>query len=93
MTGKGKSSSYRLYYYVDTKSENVYLLGFYPKTGAYGREDLSKTEEKLMIQAFADERKKGILVEHDVNDNFKVVEPEINQENLTTQSKRSFPNK
>lgn len=71
---KGKRGCYRLYFYVDTKSECIYLIGFYPKTGTYGREDLTRTEEKIMIEAFVNERENGTLVEHDIDSGFAEVE-------------------
>lgn len=68
---KGKSGGYRLYYYVDSVNEYVYLLGFFPKTGKYGREDLTDTEVKIMIKKFAEEKKNGILEEHYLDLNLK----------------------
>ncbi len=70
----GKSGAYRLYYYVDKPNEHIFLLGFYPKAGKYGRGDLSNTEEKQMIQLFKSERKSGSLIEHDIANNLIVIE-------------------
>lgn len=70
---KGKSGSYRLYFYADIETEHVYLLGYYPKTGKFGRSDLSNTEEKNMIQWFKTEKKNGTLVEHDLCQNFEAI--------------------
>lgn len=67
---KGKSAGFRLYYYVDKVQSYVYLIGFYPKTGKYGRDDLSDTELKILIKNFAQEKKDGILIEHDINNDF-----------------------
>jgi mRNA-degrading endonuclease RelE of RelBE toxin-antitoxin system len=45
-SNKGKSAGYRIYFFVDRESSCVYLLDFYPKTGKYGKADLTKAEEK-----------------------------------------------
>lgn len=63
---KGKSSGYRLYYFVDRATEIVTILGFYPKTGVYGRSDLTDQEEKDLIKEFENERNSDKLVYHDV---------------------------
>lgn len=68
---KGKRGCYRLYYYVDSINQNVFLLGFYPKNGKYGRGDLTDTEEKIMINEYKSEHRLGVLVEHNINKNFE----------------------
>lgn len=68
---KGKSGGYRLYYYVDRNKASVYLIGFYPKTGKYGRDDLTDTELKIHIRTFSDEKEKGMLHEHDIKNRFQ----------------------
>jgi mRNA-degrading endonuclease RelE of RelBE toxin-antitoxin system len=68
---KGKSGGYRLYYYVDRIKALVYLVGFYPKTGKYGRDDLTDTELKIHIRRFSEEKEKGILCEHDIRNQFQ----------------------
>lgn len=68
---KGKSGGYRLYYYVDGLQKLVYLVGFFPKTGKYGREDLTETELKILIRSFGAEKKEGILVEHSIKNHFE----------------------
>lgn len=68
---KGKSSGYRLYFYADKDKESVYLLGFYPKTGKFGKEDLTNTELKILIKQFAQEKADNKLIEHDINDGLK----------------------
>jgi mRNA-degrading endonuclease RelE of RelBE toxin-antitoxin system len=70
---KGKSSGYRLYYYVDGFKEMVYFIGFYPKTGKYGREDLTETELKILIRQFSDEKKQGILLEHNIHNGLQAL--------------------
>lgn len=72
-TNKGKSSGYRLYYYVDTELQYVYFIGFYPKTGKYGQEDLTDTELKILIKSFSAEKASGKLVEHNINDNLSLI--------------------
>jgi mRNA-degrading endonuclease RelE of RelBE toxin-antitoxin system len=71
----GKSGCYRLYFYADLEKEHVYLLGYYPKTGKYGRADLNNAEEKYMIQLFKDEKKSGQLVEYDMTKIFREIRP------------------
>lgn len=66
---KGKSGGYRLYYYVDKSLRIVYLIGFYPKSGKYGRDDLTDTELKILIKSFASEKKNGTLKEHNIKKN------------------------
>ncbi len=73
----GKSGSYRLYYYVDVVNQNVFLLGFYPKTGKYGRGDLTDSEEKIMIKQYKAEKKAGALIEHDINHCFEEIPKKI----------------
>lgn len=68
--GKGKSSGYRIYYYVDKENETVTILGFYPKTGKYGRPDISPSEEKKVIKIYREEKSAGKLVSHDVLNTF-----------------------
>ena len=70
---KGKSGGYRLYYCVDISSQNVYLLGYFPKTGKFGREDLTNTEEKIMINKFSSERTSNTLVLHNIYGDFNEI--------------------
>lgn len=74
---KGKSGGYRLYFYVDVENETIFLLGFYPKSGKYGCEDLTQTEEKQMIHAYNEEKNSKALIEHDMNNNFEEVKQKI----------------
>ena len=71
---KGKSGGYRLYYYVDKSLAHVYLIGYYPKTGRYGKDDLTDTELKILIRNFASEKQKGMLKEHDITKDFKEID-------------------
>src|SRR5690242_16816189 len=50
---KGKSGCYRIYFFADIEKHHVYLMGFYPKTGPHGREDLSHQERKQLIKQFS----------------------------------------
>jgi mRNA-degrading endonuclease RelE of RelBE toxin-antitoxin system len=68
---KGKSGGYRLYFYADKPNECVFLLGFYPKTGKFGKSDLIMAELKQLIKTFSDERAARKLVEHDINKEFE----------------------
>ncbi len=67
---KGKSSGYRLYYYVDIDASKVYLIGFYPKVGTYGRDDLTNTEIKILLKQFEAEKQAGTLQQHDIYNEF-----------------------
>ncbi len=71
---KGKSGGYRLYYYADSSIDHVYLIGFYPKTGKHGRDDLTDTELKILIRYFSTEKQKGLLREHDITREFEIIE-------------------
>ena len=84
---KGRRACYRLYFYVDVLGEFIYLLGYYPKTGVFGREDLAKTEEKNMIDRFNLEKKNDSLVEHDILNNLVVIEKK--QESITAKKQKS----
>jgi mRNA-degrading endonuclease RelE of RelBE toxin-antitoxin system len=70
---KGKSSGYRLYYYVDLKKEHVYFIGFYPKVGKYGRDDLTNTEIKILLRLFNEEKQAGTLCEYDINNELQEI--------------------
>ncbi len=74
VTNRGKSSGYRFYYFVDDASQNIYIIGFYPKSGKYGRNDLTDTEEKIQIKLFSKERSENKLIEYDVSKDFSVIE-------------------
>lgn len=65
--GKGKSSGYRIYYYVDREKETIVILGFYPKTGKYGKSDISESEAKVLIKTYREELKREQLISHDLN--------------------------
>jgi mRNA-degrading endonuclease RelE of RelBE toxin-antitoxin system len=72
---QGKSSGYRLYYYVNIEKDSVYLLGFYPKTGKYGKPDLTDTETKILLKEFNSEKESGSLIEHDLTEALKEIAP------------------
>lgn len=48
---KGKSSSYRLYFFVIIKDEKLYFGHIYPKTGSRGKQSLSDQEETSIIKS------------------------------------------
>ena len=73
--GKGKSSGYRVYYYVDFEKATITIIGFYPKVGKYGMSDIGKSQEKARIDKFREERGSGILVAHNIKQDFSVLEP------------------
>lgn len=49
-SGKGKSSSFRLYFFVVIKDEKFYFGHIYPKTGSKGKESLSPQKEISVIK-------------------------------------------
>lgn len=69
----GRSGAYRLYYFVNLPQTSIYLVGFYPKAGKYGRSDLTHTEEKILIRKFNEESNAGKCIEHDISKNFKEI--------------------
>lgn len=75
---KGKSGGYRLYFYADAKSEIVYIIGYYPKSGKYGREDLTDTELKIAIKTFAAAKEAQSLLELDEKSNFDIKKLDTN---------------
>jgi len=60
---KGKSASYRLYFFAIIKEEKLYLGHLYPKTGAKGQEVLSKKEENEVIKSLLSDVKSGTTKE------------------------------
>ncbi|WP_126970615.1 hypothetical protein [Gynurincola endophyticus] len=60
-SGKGKSAGYRIYFFVNKNNSCIYLLDFYPKTGKYGKPDLTKMQEKLIVKSFREEFASGTL--------------------------------
>jgi len=71
---KGKSNGYRLYYYVDKTKGTITILGFYPKTGRFGKPGLTKQEEKNMIEEYKASYRSGTLMEHEIGEAFSLVE-------------------
>lgn len=63
---QGKRSGYRLLFYADILLERVYLLYLYPKTGQYGKVDLTEYERGKIVDLFTKERASDSLQEHDV---------------------------
>lgn len=60
---KGKSGSYRLYFFVIKKKENLYFGHLYPKYGKKGKQALSKKEERVVIKSLVDAAKTKQLTE------------------------------
>jgi mRNA-degrading endonuclease RelE of RelBE toxin-antitoxin system len=70
---EGKSGGYRIYYYVNRKTECIYFLEFYPKKGRYGRDNLTNTELKILIKNFNNEKQSNLLLEHDINNSLEII--------------------
>lgn len=64
-----------MYYYVDKNKKTITILGFYAKTGKLGKPDLSKQEEKHIIEEYKSEYKAGILQEHEIVATFSIITP------------------
>jgi len=63
--GKGKRGGYRAYLLADKRSESVVILAFYPKTGKFGKSDLSKEDEKHAFETYKVEKGRNELPVHD----------------------------
>ncbi len=72
--GRGASSGYRVYYYVDLEKELVTIVKFYPKVGKYGQINMTPTEEKEVIAEYRAERDNNLLVSHSITRNFSLQE-------------------
>lgn len=66
-SGKGKSGGYRVYYVVDTEHKTVTVIGFFPKTGSLGIDDISNAGYKQIITEYKSEKASGLLCRHDVS--------------------------
>lgn len=60
---KGKSGSYRLYFFVIKKKEKLYFGHLYPKFGKKGRQALNHQEEKEVINSLLIAAKSNALAE------------------------------
>lgn len=76
----GKSNGYRLIYFVHKIEEQVTFLYVYPKRGAYSLVNLSSQQIKDLLTRYKDEKKKNMLVDHNINNNLEKIlrESEIN---------------
>lgn len=62
-SNKGKSSSYRLYFFVIIADKKIYFGHIYPKTGTKGQEALSAKEENIVIKSLLKDVKSNTLEE------------------------------
>lgn len=69
-SAKGKSNGYRIYYVVEVEHAAVTVIGFYPKTGTYGKDDISNIEYKQIISEYKLEKAGGRLCCHDISRSF-----------------------
>jgi|SRR5699024_3057148 len=60
---RGKSSSYRLYFFVIQHKDELYFGHLYPKTGSRGQNALKVKEEKNVIKTLLEEIKNKSLIE------------------------------
>jgi mRNA-degrading endonuclease RelE of RelBE toxin-antitoxin system len=58
---KGKSSGYRLYFWLMIEEENVYLLFIHPKTGRRSGTNLTTLKQKELVKTFINHRKNNLF--------------------------------
>lgn len=59
----GKSSGYRLYFWLMIEEENVYLLFIHPKTGRRSGTNLTAEKQKELVKTFISHRKNNLFKE------------------------------
>lgn len=69
--GGGKSGGYRIYFLADRKNQRITILAFYPKTGKFGKSDLSRDEERACFELYKKEKDNDALVVHDISNKFE----------------------
>lgn len=69
--GKGKSSGYRIYYVVDKTAHSVTIIGFYPKTGVYGQDDIADGEYTEIVKEYKLQKQSGLLTHHNLVKEFE----------------------
>lgn len=59
----GKSSGYRLYFWLFIQEENIYLLFIHPKTGRRSAANISGAKQKELIKTFKKCRDENLFLE------------------------------
>ena len=65
----GKSSGYRLYFWLMIQEKNVYLLYIHPKTGRRSGTNLTAEKQKELVKTFINHRKDNLFIEIEVQNN------------------------
>ncbi|NOZ35763.1 MAG: type II toxin-antitoxin system RelE/ParE family toxin [Chlorobi bacterium] len=61
--GKGKSSSYRTYFFFRIKNDVFEFIYVYPKTGRRSQTSITKQDLKNLLKRFSEDKKNGNLTE------------------------------
>jgi hypothetical protein len=59
----GKSSGYRLYFWLIIQEENIYLLFIHPKTGRRSGTNLTTDKQKELVTTFKTHREQNLFIE------------------------------
>ena len=62
----GKSSGYRLYFWLLIEEENIYLLFIHPKTGRRSGTNITTEKQKELVKTFINHRKNNLFKEVEV---------------------------
>jgi len=68
-SGTGKSSGYRLYFWLMVLEENVYLLYIHPKTGRKSGSNLTTAKQKELVQTFVNSKKNSTFIKVELKKN------------------------
>ena len=66
--GSGKSSGYRLYFWLLIEEENVYLLFIHPKTGRRSGTNLTTAKQKELVKTFRELRQKEEFIQVELDE-------------------------
>lgn len=78
--GSGKSSGYRLYFWIMIQDENIYLLFIHPKSGRRSGTNITIQKQKELVKTFTSLRTNGGFYLAKLNQNgTKVICPKTNK--------------
>lgn len=63
----GKSSGYRLYFWLKITEQNVYLLFIHPKTGKRSKSNISPEKQKQLVKTFVELNKTNGFIPSKLN--------------------------
>lgn len=66
--GSGKSSGYRLYFWLLVLEENIYLMYIHPKTGRRSGTNLTEEKQKELVKTFISSRKNNSFIQVELQD-------------------------